>query len=982
MFHTKKSILTTIFTFFVFSHVFALNMQDAETDSFFGMESTSETTTNTTTENSSDISNYTTTEINGGIYQSYVDIDREVFVEHWDDCKDNSIHRETPIEYLNDKSCSSNLNVNNNSDSQSNQYNSETSHESPSSRSQQHDHMEDWIKDNALESRKQEANNNPASQTNTQYVSQKNAQYDRNHANATQRQLFDKALDKTNNSHDLANKLSLPIVEKYFKQLRYDTAAKYANKHTRFLDRKKIFPIEQAELKFLDLLISGEIKQLLKQIQHPDLSIAEEAFTKLKKLWPWKREHTFLTSSHQNGTGESGFIVNLGINIMEIAERDLISRLDYIAQHADTQSFKIIQEYREKCIALQQQGDRNALFQEKLQLQVYIFNNNKNDDFTSNVCYAIAEKAYLNTITSILYNIVHTLSLEKALNQLHYLEIQILDQAQQQNITLTNQIKNFIIQQYGFDVLEAGYNCYTSRADYIHTPNDQSVLSNNLSPILHNIEHKSLPMAHEELAHLQKQIIEALESLNITDTTTQKELIVKKFGIDILEQANSTYKNRSDHKELMNSFIPIDVHSTSINILNNSHDYASVGQEFDTMAEQVFHNARLCKLDFVENIENHIIDSIHIIKAPQNDAQFVFNVTVVDHLLTDIQHKVNDIVEGKSTSYMQYIERGSELFTRAIVKFIEGLNPVTQVKSIYEVFKAAGHHLKNAALATAHEIYDPITATQNNLLFYTQACESLVNSARFTADLTIGKIYLSPEEYQQRCNTFYKTFEPITTENLVDFTAQIAADFAFGKGLSFVFIYLKEIDAASKLENYAAKIAYKFKQAVDTHLADNPILVTTEGLVLKTSNDLKNVGEAAKEIITDSRTFMESITTGIIDIELFNNLKAIGNNLWQSPGGIVYGYDRKFGNTLNHILAHMTPNTIKKNHTVFNISKNNLVQLIDEAWAIKGCPLTSDPRAYIVNMKKIIGTKGETAIRIVLKEPGTCEILTAYPITI
>ena len=88
----------------------------------------------------------------------------------------------------------------------------------------------------------------------------------------------------------------------------------------------------------------------------------------------------------------------------------------------------------------------------------------------------------------------------------------------------------------------------------------------------------------------------------------------------------------------------------------------------------------------------NILDSIHIIKAPQNDAEFVFNITVVDHLLTDIQHKVDNIVEGKSTSY---IERGSELFTRAIVKFIKGLNPVTQAKSVGELLQGAGHLAKH-----------------------------------------------------------------------------------------------------------------------------------------------------------------------------------------------------------------------------------------------------------------------------------------------
>ncbi len=48
-------------------------------------------------------------------------------------------------------------------------------------------------------------------------------------------------------------------------------------------------------------------------------------------------------------------------------------------------------------------------------------------------------------------------------------------------------------------------------------------------------------------------------------------------------------------------------------------------------------------------------------------------------------------------------------------------------------------------------------------------------------------------------------------------------------------------------------------------------------------------------------------------------------------------------------------------------SKDKIMKLIDEAWILKGDPLASDPYAYLVDMKKIIGTKGETTIRIIVK---------------
>lgn len=71
----------------------------------------------------------------------------------------------------------------------------------------------------------------------------------------------------------------------------------------------------------------------------------------------------------------------------------------------------------------------------------------------------------------------------------------------------------------------------------------------------------------------------------------------------------------------------------------------------------------------------------------------------------------------------------------------------------------------------------------------------------------------------------------------------------------------------------------------------------------------------------------------------------------------------------------------ERRRTFFNIPKDNIIDLVDEAWLKKGDSLVSDPGTYIIDMKRIIGTNGETAIKIIVK-PGTAEIRTAYPIKI
>jgi hypothetical protein len=55
--------------------------------------------------------------------------------------------------------------------------------------------------------------------------------------------------------------------------------------------------------------------------------------------------------------------------------------------------------------------------------------------------------------------------------------------------------------------------------------------------------------------------------------------------------------------------------------------------------------------------------------------------------------------------------------------------------------------------------------------------------------------------------------------------------------------------------------------------------------------------------------------------------------------------------------------------------------LIDFAWLKKGSPLPEDPGTYLIELGKIIGTQGETAIKIVVV-PETTQLITAYPIKV
>jgi filamentous hemagglutinin len=100
---------------------------------------------------------------------------------------------------------------------------------------------------------------------------------------------------------------------------------------------------------------------------------------------------------------------------------------------------------------------------------------------------------------------------------------------------------------------------------------------------------------------------------------------------------------------------------------------------------------------------------------------------------------------------------------------------------------------------------------------------------------------------------------------------------------------------------------------------------------------------------------------------------------WTSSGGLVYGQGSVHGNRLKHVLAHTIPDPTKSVHSVFNVGRDQVVGLLDEAWALRTQPLPSDPGAYLIPMGRVVGQGGETNIRIIVR-PGTSEVITAHPV--
>lgn len=784
------------------------------------------------------------------------------------------------------------------------------------------DHWNDHLRDQGIDARNEQTNNtqttpNKSTKLSNSQIAKLNKIASEYNRQAHGSKMYCAAISpktvtfEINKSSDIIAALKLPTVQERLQHFK-EWSQKYGTKK---------------ETTFVDKLLSGKIAQLLEQILYADPKTAHSALNELKKLSPYDREYKFLVPLFSSDREEQFIHSVLGEDIIKIAEQDLFARQDYIAHYANEQEQKIIQNYKEKCISLQQKGDIVALHNESKNLCFLIVINNKKNDFTSNACLAIAESTLHNSITTVFSTIRHAQSLEKAHAELMNLEIQILDQTQKINIIHTDKIKQWTIDHYGFDVFGAAQNCYKSRVDYVATSEKQSLFSDNMRTIMDNIEHKDLPRAHAELVHLDTQVDKILKERNITNPIEQKEYIKKSFGKDVLDIAHKTYEARSDHKELVKSFMAIDVNQATMTILENNNSYESVANEMSDLAKHVFANAHHCNLSNLPTIELHVYNSIDAMRTAQDHPTFIFNFSMVHHTLGDIQQLAHAILSGRHP----VLERSSELLTRGFDKFFRGLNPITQVSNIGHLASDLGSFLKKGGIALWN---DPITTTHNGITTVFTLTELIRNTADFTSDLIVGKLYLSPEEYKQRIDTFCEIMEPlqgVTAEHCTDFVAQVAADVVFFKGLGNAYNFLKEIDVLGKLGKSAAAVARTFKKGFDTHLANNPIVVTAEGITIKISDAMHNInnGGGGKNVINSSKALLESAYAKIA-VELKPEIAAIKKTYDHTKDGFAEFSHAKVTMEYEHILG-MELDLTKKGKLAIDGFHHDLKNVIEKS---------------------------------------------------
>ena len=105
-----------------------------------------------------------------------------------------------------------------------------------------------------------------------------------------------------------------------------------------------------------------------------------------------------------------------------------------------------------------------------------------------------------------------------------------------------------------------------------------------------------------------------------------------------------------------------------------------------------------------------------------------------------------------------------------------------------------------------------------------------------------------------------------------------------------------------------------------------------------------------------------------------------GDGTWISNEGLVYGQGSQEGNRVKHVMTHKVPNLEKPVHTVFNVEKSEVINLIDEGWLKKGsCVMQGNGNVvYDIDMGRSIGTNGENVLGIIT-EGYTNNIVSSFP---
>jgi hypothetical protein len=193
------------------------------------------------------------------------------------------------------------------------------------------------------------------------------------------------------------------------------------------------------------------------------------------------------------------------------------------------------------------------------------------------------------------------------------------------------------------------------------------------------------------------------------------------------------------------------------------------------------------------------LNALATAKSPE---EFTFYLSVVEQAMADVQMQIATRIGVGESAH----NRSSKLLGRLVQAYCKNINP--------------------------------LAATSNDKL------PVIVDVARYVWDVTVGKLYLPPETYQARTDTFWtrlaalKNFEQAAVEQAIDEIAEIAADITYSCCMATGIRYLKQISAIARSQGLVARVAQKLVKGVDVLLGRNPVVVTPAGILYKVSGEI------------------------------------------------------------------------------------------------------------------------------------------------
>jgi hypothetical protein len=263
----------------------------------------------------------------------------------------------------------------------------------------------------------------------------------------------------------------------------------------------------------------------------------------------------------------------------------------------------------------------------------------------------------------------------------------------------------------------------------------------------------------------------------------------------------------------------IPVQDQIIHSLEIAQNVRELSAHLSTLSNQVFsryNNLDLCDLA----VEALVNESIQTIQTTDNLNTMISHVVMVNHVLSDLQ----DIVQQRPS----LLARSPGIIARGVRTFALRCNPAGQLVATIEFW---------------------------------------VDTLHFVADVTIGRLYLKPEDYQARIDNFSDGLSKLSPSKLAQLDADgwtqvlaiISADLCWGRiGLKGTIKYLQTLDKLGKTTQEALVFAEKLRQGVDVVLAKNPITIFKNKAVNRLANGIDEIKAPVKEVINSARALLES----------------------------------------------------------------------------------------------------------------------------